>query len=94
MKRIIDLENDEEVNEAHRVAARGAVIGAATVSRSPRVCYHTTLLGHTTILLDSACYVQIPTNRYGQWGAYGFILGVGAHCYSPVFRNLTIQFKV
>jgi len=33
MKRIIDLENDEEVNEAHRIAARGAVVGAARVGR-------------------------------------------------------------
>ena len=31
MKRIIDLEKDEEVNEAYWIAARGGIAGAARV---------------------------------------------------------------
>jgi hypothetical protein len=60
MKRIIDLENDEEVNEAHRVAARGAVIGAATVSRSPRVCH----LIRPSLVTPPFCLILLAMCRY------------------------------
>jgi len=58
MKRIVDLKNDEELNEASWEAAKGAATGAA------------------------------------KWGLATAILGGGAYLYSPIYRNLTIQFKV
>jgi len=58
MKRVLDLKNDAELNEASWEAAKGAAVGAA------------------------------------RWGLYTAFLGGAAYLYSPIYRGLTIQFKV
>jgi hypothetical protein len=58
MKRIIDLEKDEEVNEAYWIAARGGIAGAARVRIRHTFCYQISQpLPWTTIVFRHILFV-------------------------------------
>lgn len=70
----------EDIDSAASEAAKGAVVGAAKV--------------RPLVQLNTQFFMEYTTNIVCQWGLITAFLGVAGYVLSPIYRNLTVQFKV
>ncbi|KAI9878734.1 MAG: hypothetical protein M1830_010640 [Pleopsidium flavum] len=81
MRQHASLQKDDEANAAAYEAAKGAVVGAAKVTALP-------FLSPTQIVHSRMTPGAFP------WGAATAFLGAAGYLLSPIYRGLTVQFKV
>lgn len=82
---------EEEVSAAGAEAYRGALVGAAKVEAPSSPIRNSPLLIYST---NCSPILGLLTPLHFQWGLIAGGLGAVGYFVSPIYRGLTVQFKV